>query len=484
MNIRQKIIFLAIATTLAACGNSNPDADSQNDVTSPRNSSDSTDPDGPGGSDELGTYTKDCFWGPNTDPNVVNTLYPDELAIYWVGSLDIPAGGKIRLESTYPHARYSSFNLYNPALQPIDAIADVEILPNPGSSNPSRTGADRTVSAREYTVEIIPAIPPENIQDRLPNTLYSFQGRNGNNAPSQKANIIYRIYLPDGGRDISGDVGLPRVVLVQANGTEISGSDACSALTDPVPTSGANLVADADGPLNVPSTLDIGFADVQWLKFFDLFSAQANRFNANALGPVLNATPANSEEAGGGFASNIHNAYMYTAFDHEIGPVGVFEAPFPSTPRTINGQPVMAAADMRYWSVCTNENSSQRFIDCTYDEDTVIAGGSADRRIFAVTKPSDRPNNATLDCGVNWLAFGPQQETVVIVRHMLPENAFLQSIQRVPGPAGTCEKPTLQKYFPAGTHMSQAEFEALGCPVNPDAIPERDSQFPPSANCS
>ncbi len=444
---------------------------------------DGSDPDGPGGSDALGTYEKDCFWGPNTDPNVVNTLYPDEFAIYWVGSLDIPAGGQIRLEGRYPHARYSSFNLYNPILQPIDGLADVEITPDANSSNPAAAGADRTVSDRSYSVEIIAEVPPAELAERAPNTLYSFQGRGDARAPSQKANIIYRIYLPDDGRDISGDVGLPAVILVQADGTEVTGSDACSALTDPAPGDGANLVADAGVPLNSPTTLGLGFADLQWLKFFDIFGAQANRFNATVLGPVLNATPANSEESGGGFASNIHNAYIYTAFNHDIGAVGVFESPFPETPATVNGETVMASGDMRYWSICTNERLSQRFIDCIYDEDTAIAGGSTNRRIFAVTKPEDRPNNATANCGVNWLAFGPAQESLIIIRNMLPESSFLESIQVVPGPSGHCEKPVMQQFFPAGTHYSKAEFETLGCPVNPDAIPNRDSQLAPNANC-
>lgn len=66
---------------------------------------------------------------------------------------------------------------------------------------------------------------------------------------------------------------------------------------------------------------------------------------------------------------------------------------------------------------------------------------------------------------------------------MLPENAFANSVQRVPGPAGHCEKPIMQQYFPFGTHFSKDEFEALGCPVDPDAIPNRDSQLPRNQNC-
>ena len=489
MNYSLKVLFLCSVLALSACGGTGGGVglSGANDAFTAEGESgggtDATDPDGPGGSDELGTYNRDCFWAVNSDPNVGNTLYPDEFAIYWIGSLDIPPGGHIRLEGEYPHARYSSLQLYNPALQPIDGLADAEITPQAGSTNPSLAGADRTVEDRSYSVEVIAAVPPADIQERLPNTLYSYQGRGDLVAPSLKATVFYRIYLPDNGRDISGDVGLPRVILVQANGTEIAGSDACSLLSDPLPTSDANVVGDADLPLNTPSTIDLGFKDLQWLKFLDFASAQSNRFNAGLLGPLLTSLPTNSEETDGGFASNIHNAYIYTAFDVNLGEVGVFEAPFPVTPRTLGGEPVMGMADMRYWSVCTNENNSQRFIDCIYDEDTVLAGGSANRRIFAVTKPSDRPNNATADCGVNWLAFGPQQESLVIIRNMLPENHFVNAIQAIPGPAGHCERPVMESFYPAGTHFTKAEFEALGCPVNPDAIPNRDSQFPPNANC-
>jgi len=439
---------------------------------------------GNNGTNADGSFKRDCFWGVQSDPNAVNTLYPDEFAIYWVASLNIPANGKIVFKGEFPHARYMSFNLYNPILQPIDGVADAEIVADSGHINTSLAGADRNATDRSYTFEVIAAVPPENIEDRAPNTLYSFQGAGAQRAPSQQANIIYRVYVPDAGADISGNVGLPSVTIVQTNGAETQSTDACSAGNVSAPPTAADLISDSPIPLNTPSTLDIGFKDLQWLKFVDFKGSQANRFNASFLAQVLLNSPANSEEGSGGFASNIHNAYIYTAFDAGLGDVGVFEGQWPITPTTLNGDAVMGSGDMRYWSICTNENNSQRFIDCMYDEQSVTAGNPTDnRRIFVVTKPQNRPNNATADCGVNWLAWGPQQESLIIVRNMLSENDFLEAIQRIPGPSGQCEAPVMQQYFPYGTHYSKADFEALGCPINPALLPDRSSQYPPNANC-
>ena len=58
--------------------------------------------------------------------------------------------------------------------------------------------------------------------------------------------IVYRVYVPDKGRDLTGGVGLPEAELQLADGTVLSGADACAALQvtdtllpDPVPDPGA-----------------------------------------------------------------------------------------------------------------------------------------------------------------------------------------------------------------------------------------------------
>src|SRR3954471_11452561 len=146
-----------------------------------------------------------CFWGRPNDPNVVNGAYPDKAATYWAGRPFLPPGSQLELHGRYAHARYMSFNAYNAQLQPVDGLADVKIAPDPGSTNPFVAGADRTAPNRNYTLAIVQGPAPA---DRAPNTLYM-------DAPV----ILYRVYVPDAGSDITGDAGLPTVTLRQADGT-------------------------------------------------------------------------------------------------------------------------------------------------------------------------------------------------------------------------------------------------------------------------
>src|SRR3954467_8926039 len=76
-----------------------------------------------------------------TDPATINVAYPDEAAIYWVTGYQGTPGTRLRITGRYPHARYFSFNVYDQAQRPLDALADVEIGPDPGSANPFAAGA-------------------------------------------------------------------------------------------------------------------------------------------------------------------------------------------------------------------------------------------------------------------------------------------------------------------------------------------------------
>src|SRR3954452_11666947 len=78
-----------------------------------------------------------------TDPATVNVAYPDEAAIYFIGAYQAAPGTRLRITGRYPHARSFSFNVYDQAQRPLDALADVEIGPDPGSSNPFLPNADR-----------------------------------------------------------------------------------------------------------------------------------------------------------------------------------------------------------------------------------------------------------------------------------------------------------------------------------------------------
>jgi hypothetical protein len=411
---------------------------------------------------------RDCAWLLRSDPNLLNILYPDRYATYWVAVLPIPPGGELWLEGRYPHARYASFNLYNPRLEPIDALADVEILPQPGSLQPFAVGARRDAEARDYRVRVIAAVPPEDPGQRQPNTLYSYVAAGEQRLPSPLAVVIYRVYVEDAGYDLSGGVGLPQLALPLVNGAVLRGSEACSALErlPTVPT--AELLNGLDPAVETQPNL-AAFPELRWLKFFDLLSSQSHRLDAvPLLGPLLSGTLGQSTSNSGGFASNVHNSYMTASLSQSLGELGVLVARMPSTPPTRDGEPVMGDGQLRYWSLCSNEVNSQRYIDCLYDEQVQRVQG--ERAIILVSRAQDRPANAIAECGVNWLNWGPFSNSLLIYRHMLPRADFAEAIQNIPGPSGAHEREVLGAYYPQGRHYRKAEFEQLGCPVNPDAL--------------
>lgn len=411
---------------------------------------------------------RDCVWLLRSDPNLLNILYPDRAATYWVAVLPIPPGGELWLEGRYPHARYASFNLYNPRLEPIDALADVEIAPQPGAVQPFAVGARRDAEARDYRVRVIAAVPPDDPAQREPNTLYSYVAAGEQRLPSPLAVAIYRVYVEDAGYDLSGGVGLPQVALPLPGGAVLRGSEACSALERLPTLPAAELLNGLDPAIETQPNL-AALTELRWLKFFDLLSSQSHRLDAvPVLGPLLSGTLGQSTSNSGGFASNVHNSYMTASLSQTFGEVGVMLARMPSTPQTHAGALVMGDGQLRYWSLCSNEVNSQRYIDCLYDEQVQRVAG--ERAIILVSRAQDRPANAVAECGVNWLNWGPFTNSLLIYRHMLPRADFAEAIQNIPGPSGAHEREMLGAYYPYGRHYRKAEFEQLGCPVNPDAL--------------
>lgn len=412
---------------------------------------------------------RDCFWTVRSDADLINVLYPDRYATYWGAAFAIPPGGEVLLRGRYPHARYMSFNLYNPRLEPLDALADVEIASEDGT-NPFALGADRQTQPRDYEVRIVSGVRPADPAQREGNTLYSFQTLGPQTVPSPLAVVLYRLYVEDEGQDISGGVGLPQVVL-RLNGQELSGSEACTAL-EPQPSANLGLLINTlDPPVETqPNTS--AFTHLQWLKFFDLQSAQANRFNATPIGGPLSGLLGQSANNAGGFASNVHNNYIYAVLSQSLGTVAVIAARAPTAPATRKAEPRMGDGQLRYFSFCTNDANSQRYFDCAYDEG--IVRDARGRFVLAVSREADRPANATSECGVTWLNWGPLSQSLLIYRHMLPQpvERFPQAIQYIPGPAGANEESVMGEYFPYGMHLDRTAFEALGCPVNADDVPK------------
>src|SRR3954447_22352166 len=201
------------------------------------------------------------------EPATVNVAYPDDSAQYYSGAYQLLPGTRIRIHGQFPHARYMSFNVYDAAQRPLDGLADVVIRPDTGSGNPFAFGAERTFAKRDYTVFIDTGPRPEK---RAPNTLYTGTGQNG--APNTSGTFIYRIYIPDKGRDDAGGVGLPTVTVEPSDGPGANGQPSPCADQQKPSVGGVNeAVAGQAGPDRPASPA----GPPRWRKFVNVFSSVA-----------------------------------------------------------------------------------------------------------------------------------------------------------------------------------------------------------------
>ncbi len=91
--------------------------------------------------------------------------------------------------------------------------------------------------------------------------------------------------------------------------------------------------------------------------------------------------------------------------------------------------------------------------------------------IIVVSRPEDRPNNATLENGVAWVEWSPRGEGVdsplnrtdfgmLMLRIMASDPSWAQSPDHVTKPGE--EEAVMGPYLPKGEYTNKATFEANG----------------------
>ncbi|MBB87530.1 MAG: hypothetical protein CMP06_09555, partial [Xanthomonadales bacterium] len=117
------------------------------------------------------------------------------------------------------------------------------------------------------------------------------------------------------------------------------------------------------------------------------------------------------------------------------------------------------SAQLRYWSVCTNEILTQRFADCAHDAQVAL-----DRDGYFTVVVSDaahRPDNVIRDNGMTWLAWGGvYPDSLFLYRHMLPSSHFAEAIQNIP--LNTDPASVMGEYYPGVEYCDRNTVEAAG----------------------
>ncbi len=423
-------------------------------------------------------YNHDCFWGgpkgvdyenvQGVQPIQIPNQYPDVGSTYFVGQYLLPAGASLTFHGSYPDERYFSYTMFkalaNNQIGPGDHVRDVDIKPDAGSVNPFIPGANRyTRRARYYTLHVVAGAIPHV---RARNTIYT-----GYTDPSIRVGMSMRNYLPDHGKDGTGGVGLPKLTLNLADGRQLQGAQAC-AMLDPIktPSKGTfplafwkQLVATSGDPVNAPAK-----DPVDWERFWNAEYSVAGSFIANPVQRAKTYPPTDV----GGFQSNPDTRYMAAFVSLKYGPVVTVSGKmplFPATlPASLTWQPF--PYQVRYWSLCTGSSPVSGYgYACVYDQQVPLR---SDRRYtVVVSRPADRPRNATVACGYQWIDFGSGENypdpaarswiDILYMRFMAANPGWAQAPQKVKTP-GT-EAKVMGPYFPHSQYMTRAAFEKLGC---------------------
>jgi hypothetical protein len=370
------------------------------------------------------TAATGCAWYGETDQRDVNVGAPDLDAHYWLHPIvATPATGDT-ITGTYPKARYFSFTAYDFHLDVIDTIYDAQLLPDAGSANPF-VAKPAAGTKRHYTLHIAYVAAPKH---RAPNTLYIDPTLLGHSEPL--AMLALRIYVPTDPSSPQGGVPFPEVTTSSSNGTALVTEAGCA--TTP-PSFGALIwqaAADSNYPDGLPKT------------------------------PVKGATrhPVWTRQFGNIF-NNPQNAYLITLISRQFGQIFVIHARVPTFPDNRRGVPPYAHAQLRYWSICTDDPHGQFVFGCAADYAAAIRRHEV---TYVVSDPGARPTNATAAHGVTWLPWGGTQSGAeIFYRNMLPSPWFRYALAKVTKP-GQSAKAAMGPYYPQSAYCSTATFERGG----------------------
>lgn len=365
-----------------------------------------------------------CAWNVELSArtlNDVNVAAPDTAAAYWTLRYGVQPGLTLTVKGRFPDARYLSFNTYDSRFRSFttngvaSAIADYQIVPDPGSVNPWR---QPSAVGGSYTVSIRP-----DVNIGTANTLPLAPSGTPDGA---KGYLILRAYLPAGG---PAAVELPTVTFATATSsrtvapcTAHNVGELPGAATDRLPRPGTPL------PNRQPGT---GF----------------NRVKPAGLS---------------GFP-NVDAAYLHFVLAPPTGdqvlvvrgkapshPVGDHPAPWP--------QPGL---DVRYFSLCSYPSifpvpvTHNRMPDGFYDDgcrdDDQTAVNAQGFYTYVVGTESQRAQIETMPA----VTFVPissehaQENHRLVLRNLLPRNDFSQAVQKVPPDASADQAAAVMgDYYP------------------------------------
>src|SRR5262249_21028638 len=282
-----------------------------------------------------------CFWtGPftNVDPRT-NQGFPGSEITYWGARFATPPGATLVLRGKYSHARFQSLTAYVNNGMATNTLSDYLTRPDKGSTNPFIKGHRRDLKKRNYTATVLSEPPPPN---PAPNTLYAVPDPTGNSYQD----LLYRVYVPDKGRNRRGGEPLPTPELHMPDGSVLRDQALCDALNSnhsyqsqnlPLPVYNSYVNWPGKDPATNPATPAFAFE-----KFFSLNYA-ISAYKSPAEHAAADYTPI------GTFYNNLDARYINGTYSFAFGQLLVLRGKLPTTPLTHNGETRMSGGQLREW---------------------------------------------------------------------------------------------------------------------------------------
>jgi hypothetical protein len=330
------------------------------------------------------------------------------------------------------------------------------------------------VTDRNYTIHIVAEDPPENPADRGTNTLYI--GTDG-----ETFYPVFRIYVSDEGYDGAGwgpgdspSTEGPGYTFEGklADGTRLSQSEVVEKfgryfgdIAPQVPTDKwYELVNGKDlDPRLEPATAPAR-VDSQWECFYGMAYTVMGAFKSPEERAQI---PISAKMEAGGDPTT---QYMWVFTNRAFGPVYAFRGKMPTFPDTYGGAKVMTDGQVQYWSVATVASGPSGSL---WDgvSDLMVPLDEDDFYTIVVSRPEDRPGNATDENGMAWIDWGPGEGLdddprnrtdfgLLLMRFMACAEDWENSPLKAKTP-GT-EAEIMGPYYPRGYYTTKAEFEAEG----------------------
>jgi hypothetical protein len=353
-----------------------------------------------------------CAWPlEDTGKGLSNAFDPDTDATYWLMPVDSSRWQSMSVSGQYPAARFFSFTTYRELHNPgvVDFLVDADIAPQAGSSNPFASSAADGEHRYRLTIDA--------------------RANGGENhlswGSSRIVFVVYRIYVADDGAGPAGGVPLPEITLTDNAGSSVAVGQCparaalqSAALAQRIAALEERLATGTSScPAVAPPGLGVPFAT----------KSSTGRFFPN---PV----------------TQYWSAQNLCLTAQQVLVIRGRATDFPATfsGGTIFDPALPGAIQMRYWSLCNNEQKLPLpVVACRADHDTRLDAQGFYTYVLSSASSAQAPSPSWLPPDATWLPWGDAaiQENLLF-RVMLPLAGFTLSGTQVPSGV-ICDRQTL-----------------------------------------